>query len=307
MRGTRRRASLALGGLLVLLAAVTVAATGTSHQSLTTSRSPSTRFLDLAVSLFAVMMVLGIFLWGYILFVRRDVLAAAAAARRRRSPWATLLVFAIGIALVAGALRWVSTDEGLRKSITNRLRPVSPDPVSGGTRNAAAYRPEFAIGPVLVVVALLAVAFAAWYLSARARRRRLPPAPASLLPALADVLDETLDDLRAESDPRRAVIAAYARMERTLASYGLPRDPAEAPDEYLHRIFADLDVSRRTASRLTALFATAKFSSHDVAPEMKQDAITALETMREELRAAEALAAHQRAVALAERVERAAG
>ena len=61
-------------------------------------------------------------------------------------------------------------------------------------------------------------------------------------PALADVLDETLDDLRAETDPRRAVIAAYARMERALAAYGLPRRPSEAPDEYLQRIFADLEV-----------------------------------------------------------------
>ena len=119
--------------------------------------------------------------------------------------------------------------------------------------------------------------------------------PESLLPALADVLDETLDDLRAETDPRRAVIAAYARMERALAAYGLPRSPAEAPDEYLQRIFADLDVSRRATSRLTALFAWAKFSGHDVAPEMKQEAIEALEAVREELRAAEILAEQQRA------------
>ena len=73
----------------------------------------------------------------------------------------------------------------------------------------------------------------------------LDPLSASLLPALADVLEETLDDLRAEQDPRRAVIAAYARMERALAAYGLPRNPSEAPDEYLQRIFADLEVSRR--------------------------------------------------------------
>ena len=53
------------------------------------------------------------------------------------------------------------------------------------------------------------------------------------MPVLADVLEETIDDLRAEADPRRAVIAAYARMERALAAAGLPRSPAEAPDEYL--------------------------------------------------------------------------
>ena len=155
------------------------------------------------------------------------------------------------------------------------------------------------------MLALVAVALAAWYLSYRARRSRLEPMSDVLLPALADVLEETLDDLRAEADPRRAVIAAYARMERALAAYGLPRSPAEAPDEYLRRIFADLEVSRRATSRLTALFSWAKFSSHDVAPEMKQEAIEALEAVRGELRAAEILAEHQRLAALAERRERA--
>ena len=46
------------------------------------------------------------------------------------------------------------------------------------------------------------------------------------------MLDETLDDLRAEADPRRAIIAAYARLERVLAANGVPRT-AETSDEYL--------------------------------------------------------------------------
>ena len=74
----------------------------------------------------------------------------------------------------------------------------------------------------------------------------------------------------------------------------------------LESIFADLDVSRLATSRLTALFSWAKFSGHDVAPEMKQEAIEALEAVREELRAAEILAEHERLAALTERRERAA-
>ena len=54
-----------------------------------------------------------------------------------------------------------------------------------------------------------------------------------LAEALEAALDESLDDLRAEPDPRRAVIAAYARLEQVLASHGLPRITAEAPLEYL--------------------------------------------------------------------------
>ena len=61
----------------------------------------------------------------------------------------------------------------------------------------------------------------------------------------AAAVDESLDDLRAEPDPRRAVIAAYARLERVLAAHGLPRKPAEAPLEYLGRMLAELSVSDR--------------------------------------------------------------
>ena len=65
-------------------------------------------------------------------------------------------------------------------------------------------------------------------------------------------------------------------------------------------------LSRLATSRLTALFSWAKFSGHDVAPEMKQEAIEALEAVREELRAAEILAEHERLASLTERRERAA-
>ena len=64
----------------------------------------------------------------------------------------------------------------------------------------------------------------------------------SLELTLADVLRETLDDLRAEPDPRVAVIAAYARLERTLAAFGMPRRDSDAPLEYLERILVELDV-----------------------------------------------------------------
>ena len=298
--GSRRRALLGLAALVLLLVAVAVASTGSVPVGSGGTRRPSDSFLDVLISLYLLLMVFGVGLWIYILVIRKDAVAEAIAARRNRSPWVSIAVFALGFGLLALFVRWLSVDDGLRRRIAARIRP---GPANRAGVNATApgdYRPEFATGPVLVFLGLLAIAVAAWYLSYRARRRRLEPMSESLLPALADVLEETLDDLRAEADPRRAVIAAYARMERALAAYGLPRSPAEAPDEYLQRIFSDLEVSRRATSRLTALFAWAKFSSHDVVPEMKQEAIEALEAVREELRAAEILAEHQRTVALTE-------
>lgn len=300
MSGSRRRGLLGLAALVLLLVAVAVASTGSVPVGSGGTRRPSDRFLDVLISLFLLVMAFGVLLWGYVLLIRKNVVAQAAAARRHRSPWASAVGFALGFGLLALFVRWLSVDDGLRQRIAARIRPRPTSPAAGNATAPGDYQPEFATGPVLVVLGLIAVAVAAWYLSYRARRRRLEPMSESFLPALADVLEETLDDLRAEADPRRAVIAAYARMERALAAYGLPRSPAEAPDEYLHRIFSDLDVSRRATARLTALFSWAKFSSHDVVPKMKQEAIAALEAVLEELRAAEILAEHQHAAALAE-------
>ena len=104
---------------------------------------------------------------------------------------------------------------------------------------------------------------------------------------LANVLDETLDDLRAEADPRRAVIAAYARLERALATQGFARRPSETPEELLSRVLGRLEVSDESIRRLTDLFERAKFSQHDVDSAMKDEAIAALQQVRDELRAAE--------------------
>jgi hypothetical protein len=103
--------------------------------------------------------------------------------------------------------------------------------------------------------------------------------------ALAEILDDTLDDLRAERDPRKAVIAAYSRMERSLASFGLPRRPFEAPVEYLSRVLEELRSGSPAARRLTHLFERAKFSQHEIDGGMKEEAIEAVATLRDELRA----------------------
>jgi hypothetical protein len=299
MSRARRRPLLAVAVLVLLLLAVAVASTGSVPAGSGGARRPSDRVLDVGFSLFLLLMGFGVLLWGYILLLRKDIAAEVRASRSQRRPWVSIIGLVIVLGLFGLSVRRF-TAQG-RGSDGNAVGLNPPHLGSGAIGHAArkAYQPEFTTGPVIVVLALLAIMGAAWYRAHRARRRRLSTAPESLLPALADVLEETLDDLRAETDPRRAVIAAYARMERALGAYGLPRGPSEAPDEYLQRIFSDLDVSRRATSRLTALFAWAKFSSHDVAPEMKQDAIEALEAVREELRAAEILVEHERAMAAA--------
>lgn len=306
VNASRTRALLVLAALVLLLVAVAIASTGSVPAGSGGARRPSDRFLDTLISLFLLWMVFGALLWGYILVVRKDVVAEAAANRRGPRSWKPILVFPVVVGAIVLVLRWLSVGESLRDRISGGFGQGSGGLGNGDPATSSTYEPRFATGPVLIVVGLLAIATGAWFLNRRSRRQRLEPGQDVLLPALADVIEETLDDLRAETDPRRAVIAAYARMERALAAYGLPRGAAEAPDEYLQRIFSDLEVSRRATSRLTALFAWAKFSSHDVEPEMKLEAIEALEAVHAELRAAEILAEERRLAAVAELRERAA-
>jgi len=160
--------------------------------------------------------------------------------------------------------------------------------------------------PVLITLGLILLAVVAYWYAGHARKRARGELHTGLAAAVAQAVDESLDDLRAEPDPRRAVIAAYARLERVLAGHGLPRKPAEAPLEYLGRMLAELSVSDRAARALTDLFERAKFSQHAVGPEMKDEAIDALETVRDDLLAAQALAAKERATVIEAQRERAA-
>lgn len=155
---------------------------------------------------------------------------------------------------------------------------------------------------MFVVLVLAAIGAAAFYVSTRPRRR-LSSEESGLVDALDEVLADTLDDLRAERDPRRAVVAVYARLERALAANGLPRRSAETQAEHVARILDRLEVDRAAVHRLVALFTWAKFSQHDVDAGMKDEAIETLERVRGELAAARARAGDSPSKALRARDE----
>jgi hypothetical protein len=153
-------------------------------------------------------------------------------------------------------------------------------------------------GVVPLVVAGVALAamvgLAVAQLVAERRRRQPPPTPAE---RLVELLDDTLEDLEREPDPRRAVIAAWARMERGLAAAGLPRHPAEAPFEYATRVLEAALARPSSVQRLTGLFERAKFSLHPVGQADRVQAIAALRAVRRELAEAVEAAAPTEAAA----------
>jgi hypothetical protein len=72
-------------------------------------------------------------------------------------------------------------------------------------------------------------------------------------------------------------------MESAFAQAGVPRAPAEAPYEYLERSLVELDAGAGAARRLTDLFQRAKFSHHEPAESMRDEAIDALIAVRDDL------------------------
>jgi hypothetical protein len=281
---SRLRASAApvAAAVIGLVAIVAVASSGSAPDGGIAERRPSEGLVDALLSLFLVLMAVCVVVVAVLLSFFGRYTPASGPPKRRSAAQSivTFVVTMVLLALLVHALRGEGRRAGIMPPLGGENVDLADGPKSG-------YQPKFAVWPVVVVTALVLVALGAWWLSARGRRSTRAPLPATPEEALGDVLAETLDDLRAEGDPRRAVIRAYARMERTLAAVGLPRGPAEAPEEYLARVLAGVAVSERSAGRLTALFTWARFSGHDVRPEMKDEAIATLEQVQLELEAAE--------------------
>ena len=210
--------------------------------------------------------------------------------RRRRRAGSFSLILPMAVVLALWLLRDVL---GLSGGADD---PPASTLASPSTLEVPTPPAEPGVVPLVVAgVALAAmVGLAVAQLMAERRRRRPPRTPAE---RLVELLDDTLEDLEREPDPRRAVIAAWARMERGLAAAGLPRHPAEAPFEYASRVLEAALARPSSVHRLTGLFERAKFSHHPVGQADREEAIAALRTVRREL--AEAVAAAAQAAAAA--------
>jgi hypothetical protein len=252
-----------------------------------------------SLTLLALIPAAVIFVYG--LMQRKEIAEEMASGRYRRTgPIALILFF-----LVLTGIIYLARDNGfLPTEIFGGNVGVGPNgeviPRDPSDFDPDAYQAEFAWIPVLVILGLIAACIAAFTIASRRRRQALAAEDATVAEQLADVLDETLDDLRAEPDPRRAVIAAYARLERSFAAAGVPRRAEETAVEYVPRALDGLEVDPGAVRTLTGLFTRAKFSQHPVDEGMKLEAISALERIRDDLRAAAARAAESAAEPSAE-------
>ena len=287
--------------MLALLGLVAVAATGSTERGSDETRRPSEIVLDTFFTFALLALVPAAALLVYGLMQRRAIAEEIASGKYRRSGMLVSFIilaaaFAIAWYLRPRRLGIVPNEEedAILQPELLEPRPERPDP-------SGAYEAELAWIPLLVVVGLVAIAIGAYVVARQRRARAFDPGQSRLAGDVADVLDESLDDLRAEPDSRRAVIAAYARLERTFATSGLARLRQETTEEHVSRILGQLEVDSRLVRRLSELFAWAKFSHHDVDETMKEEAIAALAQIRDEFRAAARLRTEEQLRVLAER------
>jgi len=284
--GSRRVAraalvALVLVGLLILVAVGARASHPLGHARVQQRFVPQRVGNDL-FTLFVIVLGFGAFLFVAALYSLRDEW------HERESDWLRRFLASLAV-LCFAALYFVAIHAHFRhhkaqapggnprgRAVTRTHSPRIVNP-----RTGARFDWEFAAalgGSVLLAAAYFAM-----------RRRRAEPEPEPTADAedvLSAIVREAIDDLRRESDPRRAVIAAYARMEAVLARHGHGRRAAEAPYEYLQRVLGELHVTPHAVGELTELFEIAKFSPHSIGEEMRERAIAAFVSVRDDLKVA---------------------
>jgi NADH:ubiquinone oxidoreductase subunit 5 (subunit L)/multisubunit Na+/H+ antiporter MnhA subunit len=133
----------------------------------------------------------------------------------------------------------------------------------------------------MVIAIAIVVALTVW-----SRRRRSAdrsrPRPASLA-RLLDSLNAGHDALAANADPRAAIIACYAAMERGFAAAGSAPAAADTPAEVLARAAEAGIIRSGFPEQLTGLFRRARYSADPVTSADSGAAATALEAMRADL------------------------
>ena len=139
----------------------------------------------------------------------------------------------------------------------------------------------WAYGALALVAGLGTLALALWLAFsdrlAQWWERALDDSPP---PALAEAVEESLEDLRAEVDARRAIVRCYGRFERVAAGSGVERKPWHTPMEFMREALTRLPGPGGAMPTLTGLFELARFSHRALGPGERDRALEALDEIK---------------------------
>ena len=222
---------------------------------------------------------------------------------RRRWPVliaALLLIAVVAVVARAGPFATVGPPDGGAPVATPTGGSALPTPSTDEERTRDAQNKALArttslqwltLVYVATVVALLAGAvwFGLWWvrdgwrwgIPTRASRGRA--APVTVAPTeLAEAVEEALVVVE-QGAARDAVVACWLLLERAAARAGSPARPHETAREYAGRLSAEQLVSTQPLTTLAELYREARFSDHEVGPELRLRARRALAVLQAEL------------------------
>lgn len=285
-----QRAAVTAVILLVLLGLVAYASSsGLGH---TRQSHPTPGYVSWAMSIFLVLFVLMIPFAIYIYFFQgREELLARKAKQQSFALRVAKKLAVLAIVLLIFGLRVYLGKRWQHLSFLHHQSPTAPPGSSKLHAKGGSANPSFQ-WPVLYATLVLFALLGGWFwLKSRSEPAFRPAVPErTAAEDVAASISDAIDDLEAEPDARRAVIAAYARMETAFGRHGLTRRPSETAVEYLRRILLGLGSRTEPVTRLTGLFEQAKFSQHRIDRDMKDQAIDALRAIRADLGGAPAVA-----------------
>lgn len=152
------------------------------------------------------------------------------------------------------------------------------------------------VGTLLTVVCaagVLALVGALLWLALRDRLRVRKAVPAVTDPAriqrqvheqVRAAVDEGLSDLDvSDMDPRRAVIACWARLEAAAEAAGTKREPGDTSTDLVARLLTEHAITASVLAGFAAVYREARFATHVIDVQMREQARAALIQVRDEL------------------------
>lgn len=278
-RSPRSRAVAGAGAALLLLGAT--AALLPDGISLLKGRGAGTFALRVSPGLVRGALVTMLIL-GLLATIAGFAMAGRTLIERPRASWAlrgASVFLAVGTIGVIYLLARVFGDgDGPSVSAPPASTAPSPGPEAVGP-GASPALPLLAVGGLVLLVAA-GVGTLVLVRRARDAERADPSGDGDLW----HEVDAGINALSAIPDPRAAVLACYARMQRVVDAAGIARSPSDTPLETLENVLRERRVPAASACELTRLFEWARFSPHEIDEAMRREARAALIRVREGLR-----------------------
>jgi hypothetical protein len=192
--------------------------------------------------------------------------------------WLTLILSILNVVVLAYLWRRAVLDGGFFSAAAGLASGLA---LPGTVPPSAPAIFNWVFGILALAAGLGALGLALWIALgdglAQEREEDVVEPPAAPLGAL---VEESLEDLRSEADPRHAIVRCYARFERAAADAGLERKPWFTPMEFMRETLVRLPVARTAVPTLTGLFELARFSHHALGPRERDRALDALHEIR---------------------------